>query len=61
MKTILSYAECVSSKIPSKKAKKDGAWLHKVLRERNATLEGTWLLTVDGANHIYYIPKVENR
>ena len=43
-----------------KKAKKDGAWIHKVLRERNATLDGTWLLTVDGANHIYYIPKEEN-
>ena len=43
-----------------KKAKKDGAWLHRVLRERNATLEGTWLLTVDEGNHIYYIPKEEN-
>ena len=44
-----------------KKAKKDGAWLHKVLHERNATLEGTWLLTVDEAGHIYYIPKEERR
>ena len=44
-----------------KKAKKDGAWLHKVLRERNATLDGTWLLTVDEAGHIYYIPKEERR
>lgn len=24
-----------------KRAKKDGAWLHKVLRERNATMDGT--------------------
>lgn len=44
-----------------KKAKKDGAWLHKVLRERNATLEGTWLLTVDNGEHVYYIPKEEQR
>ena len=44
-----------------KKAKKDGAWLHKVLRERNATLEGTWLLTVDDGEHVYYIPKEERR
>ena len=44
-----------------KKAKKDGAWLHKVLRERNATLEGTWLLTVDDGEHVYYIPKEEQR
>ena len=40
-----------------KRAKKDGAWLHKVLRERNATMDGTWLLTVDGGDHVYYIPK----
>ena len=44
-----------------KKAKKDGAWLHKVLRERNATLDGTWLLTVDDGEHVYYIPKEERR
>ena len=43
-----------------KKAKKDGAWLHRVLRERNATLEGTWLLTVDEVGHLYYIPKERN-
>ena len=38
-------------------AKKDGAWLRRVLQERSATLEGTYLLTVDEAGHIYYIPK----
>ena len=43
-----------------KKAKKDGAWLHRVLRERNATLEGTCLLTVDEVGHLYYIPKERN-
>ena len=42
-----------------KRAKKDGAWLRKVLLERNATLEGTYLLTVDDGNHVYYIPKEE--
>ena len=42
-----------------KRAKKDGAWLHKVLRERNATMDGTWLLTVDEGNRVYYIPKEE--
>ena len=42
-----------------KRAKKDGAWLHKTLRERNATMDGTWLLTVDEAGHIYYVPKEE--
>ena len=42
-----------------KRVKKDGAWLRKVLLERNATLEGTYLLTVDDGNHVYYIPKEE--
>ena len=44
-----------------KKAKKDGAWLHTVWRERNATLDGTWLLTVDDGAQVYYIPKEERR
>ena len=38
-------------------AKKDGAWLHRVLQERSATLEGTYLLTVDEKGQVYYIPK----
>ena len=42
-----------------KKAKKDGAWLRKVLQERGTSLEGTYLLTVDGGDHVYYIPKEE--
>lgn len=41
------------------KAKKDGAWLRRVLQERGATLEGTYLLTVDDGGHVYYIPKEE--
>ena len=40
-------------------AKKDGAWLRRVLQERSATLEGTYLLTVDDRGQIYYIPKEE--
>ena len=55
--TILSDGNLLHENL--KKAKKDGAWLHNVLRERNATLEGTWLLTVDEGNHVYYIPKEE--
>ncbi len=39
------------------KAKKDGAWLRRVLQERSATLEGTYLLTVDEAGHVYFVPK----
>lgn len=40
-------------------AKKDGAWLRRTLQERSATLEGTYLLTVDDRGQIYYIPKEE--
>lgn len=38
-------------------AKKDGAWLRRVLQERSATVEGTYLLTVDSGDHIYFVPK----
>ena len=40
-------------------AKKDGAWLRRTLQERSATLEGTYLLTVNDRGQIYYIPKEE--
>ncbi len=40
-------------------AGKDAAWLQRVLREHNATLSGTWLLTVDGADHILWYPREE--
>ncbi len=53
--TVVSDGKLLSDNL--KRAKKDGAWLHRVLRERNATLEGTWLLTVDDSGHVYYIPK----
>ena len=43
------------------KAKKDGAWLRQVLHERSATLEGTYLLTVDGGNNVYFIPKEDEK
>ena len=37
--------------------KKDQRWLDRVLRERNATLDTTWLLTADQADHIVFYPK----
>jgi uncharacterized membrane protein YcaP (DUF421 family) len=40
-------------------AKKDEAWVEKVLTQRQATVQSTWLLTVDRANHILFIPKEE--
>ena len=55
--TVISDGRLLTDNL--KRAKKDGAWLHRALRERDATVEGTWLLTVDNGNHIYYIPKEE--
>ena len=40
-------------------AKKDEAWVEKVLSQYHATVKSTWLLTVDRANHILFIPKEE--
>ena len=40
-----------------KKAGKDMAWVERVLKDHNATLKTTWLLTVDGRDHILFLPK----
>ena len=40
-----------------KKANKDTAWVQRVLKERNADISQTWLLTVDGADHIVFYRK----
>ena len=39
------------------KAKKDTRWLEKTLRERQATLGETWLLTVDGNDKVVFYRK----
>ena len=38
---------------------KDMAWVQRVLKDRNATLHSTFLLTVDEADHICWYPKEE--
>ena len=40
-------------------AKKDERWLNRVLRKHKATIGGTYLLTVDAADHILWLPKEE--
>lgn len=40
-----------------KKAGKDGLWLRRVLEERKTTVEGTFLLTVDGGDRIHWVGK----
>ena len=39
------------------KAKKDPAWVQRVLNQRNAQLQDTWLLTVDGEDQIVFYRK----
>ncbi len=40
-----------------KKAKKDRSWLDRVLQQQGAELKDTWLLTVDGADHVLFYRK----
>ena len=36
------------------KAGKDSRWLQKILQEKQVSVEDTWLLTVDGADHVAF-------
>ena len=38
-------------------AGKDEGWVHQVLGEYRASIAGTWLLTVDKANHVVWLGK----
>lgn len=40
-------------------SRRNEAWLQQELKERNQTLEGTLLLTVDETGKVYYAPKEE--
>ena len=53
--TIVSDGHLLEENLPV--AKKDRPWLDKILREKNATLEETWLLTVDGGGRVCFYRK----
>ena len=53
--TVVSDGEIMTENL--KKAGKDTAWVHRVLRERQATVGDTWLLTVDGGDKIVFYRK----
>ena len=55
--TIIEDGHLLRSNLTS--AKKDEAWVEKVLSQYRATVKSTWLLTVDRANQILFIPKEE--
>ena len=53
--TIVSDGELLEDNL--QKAKKDRTWLAKILEEHQADLTSTWLLTVDGSNHVAFFRK----
>ena len=55
--TIISDGQLLSDNLAI--AGKDGAWLQRVLRDHCSTLSDTWLLTVDGGDHILWYPREE--
>lgn len=38
-------------------ARRDDAWVQRVLAEHHSTIEATWLLTVDEKGHVLWLPK----
>lgn len=53
--TIISDGELLEDNL--KKAKKDRVWLCRILEEHRAAIADTWLLTVDGGNHVVFFRK----
>jgi uncharacterized membrane protein YcaP (DUF421 family) len=53
--TIISDGRLLSDNLHL--AGRDNHWLQRTLKAHNATLENTWLLTVDAGDHILWCPK----
>ena len=53
--TIISDGEILQRNLAM--ANKTVSWVKKVLQERQATVEETWLLTVDGSDRIVFYRK----
>ena len=53
--TIVSDGELMEHNLSI--AKKDKKWVHRILEENHAALQDTWLLTVDGSNHVTFLRK----
>ena len=55
--TVISDGELLDKNL--QKAKKDMPWLEKQLKKREATVEQTWLLTVDSEENVVFYRKEE--
>lgn len=53
--TIIEDGKLLTQNLPL--AKKDKAWLQQILSQHKATVQTTFLLTVDAANHILWLGK----
>ena len=53
--TIINDGQLLTENL--KLVKKDRAWVERILKEQNAALAQTWLLTVDGGDHITFFRK----
>lgn len=53
--TIVSDGQLIEDNLS--KAKKDTRWVQKILSQHGAELRDTWLLTVDGADHVVFYRK----
>ena len=53
--TIITDGELLEENLT--KANKDRTWLRQVLEEKGASMEQTWLLTVDKSNHVVFYRK----
>ena len=55
--TVISDGKILKDNL--KKAGKDPAWVQRVLARQNSTAAQPWLLTVDAAEHIVWVPREE--
>ena len=53
--TLISDGELMEENL--KKANKDRRWLEQILQQHSATVEETWLLSVDKSNHVTFFRK----
>ena len=56
--TVVSDGKLLAENL--EKAGKDRMWLQKILQQHNAQLSDTWLLTVDGGNHVVFYRREED-
>ena len=57
--TVISDGKLLSDNLSL--AGKDEDWLKRVLQERNTSIADTWLLTVDGGDHILWYSREESK